>query len=99
MSARAGAAQDLGSGLMPGRLVPLGGNSWVPGGLGSASKIGPLVGGRSIKAGGSGGLLECEEDVVSAPRDLARRGERGSLAADAFFDLQVELAVGAGGST
>jgi len=42
-------------------------------------------------------LFECVEDVVGAPGDLARRGERGALDAGAFPDGAVELPVRARG--
>lgn len=96
MSARAGAAQELGSGSVLGRLIPLEGSPKVPGATGSASKGVSVGWGRSITVRpGLGGVLERCEDVVGAAGDLARGRQGGTLRTGTLLDLEIELAIGA----
>jgi len=97
MSARVGAAQELGLGLVLGRLIPFEGSPRVPGTGRSASKVVSIGWGQSIM-GGSGGAFECHEQVVGSPGDLAGGRQCCTLCADARFDLEIEIAVGAFGS-
>jgi hypothetical protein len=75
MSARAGAAQELGSGLLLGRLIPLEGSRGLPGATGSASEVVSVGSGRAITFVDAVDRLQCEQPPVGA-------GELSQLAVD-----------------